>query len=105
MPFDWVFEYDRHINEKLVALKNGMDYIIFQPLHSMLGAHMVFNIVITGGTPSLHFSRGFELGIDLFLPTKYNTKMALQTNHLRSLRIVKCNNHSIFVILILNVWW
>jgi len=78
MPFDWVFEYDRHINEKLVALKNGMDYIIFQPLRLMSGVHMVLNIIITKrGTPSLHFSRGFELGIDLFLLTECNTKMAL----------------------------
>ncbi len=107
MLFDWVLEYERHIGEKLIALKTRMDRIIFQPLCSMLGAHMVFNIVITKrGTPSLHFSSGFEFGIDLLPSTKCNTKMALQTNHLRSFRIVRCNNnHSIFVILILNIWW
>jgi hypothetical protein len=40
-----------------------MDHIIFQPLHSMLGAHIVFNIVIMErGRPSLHFNHGLALG-------------------------------------------
>jgi hypothetical protein len=60
----------------------GMDHVIFQPLCSMLGEHMVFNIVVMGrGRPSLHFSHGLVLGVDLLL-TECNTKMALQTNHL-----------------------
>lgn len=58
------------------------------------------------GTSSLHFSRGLELGIDLLFPIECNIKMALQTNHLQSFRIIKCNDHSIFAILILNIqWW
>jgi len=106
MPFDWVSDYGKHISEKLVALKTGTDCIIFQPLHSMLGAHMVFNIVIIErGTPSLHFNRGLELRVDLLLPIECNTKITLWTNHLWSLRIVRHNNHSIFAILIFNVWW
>ncbi len=60
----------------------GMDHVIFQPLHSILGEHMVFNIVVMGrGRPSLHFNRGLVLGADLLFLTECNTKMALQTNH------------------------
>jgi hypothetical protein len=83
MCSDLVLEYDRHIGEKLIMLIIGMDHVIFQPLHSMLGEHMIFNIVIMGrGRPSQHFSYDLVLGVDLLLLIECNTKMALQTNHL-----------------------
>ncbi len=104
MRFGWVLEYNKHISEKLIAIITGMDCVIFQPLHSMLGVHMVLNIVITErGRPSLHFNCGLALGVDLFFPTECNIETSLQTNHLWSLRIVSYNNHSIFVIVVLNV--
>jgi hypothetical protein len=46
MCFDWVIEYNKHINDKLIPFKTRMDHLIFQPFHLILGAHMVFNIVI-----------------------------------------------------------
>ncbi len=78
MRFDWIFEYDKHIGEKLFAIKIAMDYVIFQPLRSMLGVHMVLNIVVTKrGKPSLHFSRGLVLGANLLFLTECNTKTTL----------------------------
>lgn len=92
------------IKKKLIALRTGMDYVIFQPFCLMLGAHMVLNIVIKErGRPSMHFSSHLALGVDLLLPTECNTETTLQNNHLRSLRIMRHNNHSIFTIIIPNI--
>jgi hypothetical protein len=49
----------------------------------MLGAHMVFNIVVMQkGKPSLQLSRGLVLTTELLFQAKCNTKTALQANHL-----------------------
>jgi len=78
MQFDSVLEYDKHIGEKLIAFIIGMDHIIFQPFHLMLGAHIVFNIVIMErGRPSLHFSHGLVLGTNFPFSTKCNTETTL----------------------------
>ncbi len=83
MRFDWVLGYDKHIGEKLIAIRIEMGRTTFQPFCSMLGMHTVFNIVVMQrGKPSLQFSRGLVLTAKLLFPTKCNTKTALQTNHL-----------------------
>jgi hypothetical protein len=55
----------------------------FQPFCSMLGVHMVFNIVVMQkGKPSLQFSRGLVLTTELLFRAKCNTETTLQANHL-----------------------
>jgi hypothetical protein len=74
----------------LMAIIVGFNGCILCPLSWVLGAHMIFNVVVTKwGQPSLYSSGWLSFGSNLLFLTKGYTKTTLE--HLRSLGITRCH--------------